>query len=59
MGGLEDLLGLAPAARNDVEALVGEDVLLGGGYEGVVQAVCSCCSNGGGIRGVISQAIEV
>ena len=51
--GMNDLVGISPAARVVVEALVGEEVLIGGvqgGAAGVVQSVgddLNCC----GIRG--------
>ena len=42
MEGLDDLVGVAPAAGGVVEALVGEEVLIGGvegGAAGAVQAI--------------------
>ena len=58
--GLDDVVGISPASRSVVEALVGEEVLIGGGEggaAGVVQAV-GVDLNFGGICGVISEAIK-
>ena len=51
--GLDGLVGVAPAARGVIEALVGEEVLIGGvegGAVGVVQPVgvdLNCCGISG------------
>ena len=50
--GLDGVVGVAPVARGVVEALAGEEVLIGGvegGAAGVVQAIGVDLNRGGGI----------
>ena len=59
--GLDGVVGVTPAAGGVVEALVGEEVLIGGVEGGLtvfVHFVAVDLNRGAGICGVIRQAIE-